>query len=197
MATPGVVIVKSFMYRGNPEEWSNGYHFDGDPPGSNADWRSLVDSLVTLEKPIYPATCSVVRALCYEDYSPHHDSVYTYILADFGGNVPGTLSFGSGGTECPGDDAVFVSWKTSRVSTKGKPVWLRKYFHPAILLNTTTDSVYDDQKTKLTDFATGVLGATDDWPGLVGPDGEAPTDVYRVSSYVTTRTLKRRGRRPT
>lgn len=196
MATPGVVLIKTFSYRGNPEEWSNAYHFQGDAPANNADWRSLVDDLITIEKPVYPATVSVVRAICYEDLSPHHDAVYTYILADFDGNVPGTLTFGGGGTECPGDDAVFAGWKTDRVSSRGKPVWLRKYFHPAILLNTTTDQIYDGQGEALDTYGPAIVASSGDWPGLAGPDGDAPTDVFRRSTFITTRSLKRRGKRP-
>lgn len=197
MAAPGVVLVKSFTYRGQPEEWSNGYHFQGEAPDDNAGWRDLVDALVELEVPIYPPTCSAVRALCYPDYSDDHDSIYTYVLADFDGNVPGTLSFGTGGTECPGDDAVFVGWKTSALSSKGKPVWLRKYFHPAILDHSTFDAVKDDQANALDAFAPAVVATSGAWPGLADKNGDAPTDVFRRSVYVTTRTLKRRGRRPT
>lgn len=196
MATPGVVLIKSFTYRGNPEEWSNGYHFQGDPPDDNAGWRDLVDALIAIEKPVYPPHVTVVRAICYEDFSPHHDAVYTYILADFGGVVPGTLSVGTGGTECPGDDAVFAGWKTSRVSSKGKPVWLRKYFHPAVLDNTTRDNVYGAQGDALDAYGPAVVASSGDWPGLAGPDGDAPTDVYRRSAFTTTRSLKRRGKRP-
>lgn len=197
MPTPGVFLIKTFPYRGSDEEWGNGYHFAGTAPTTPADWRSLVDALITIEKPIYTSRTNVVRALCYEDYSPGHDSVYTYHLADFGGVVPGTGSAGGGGVLCPGDDAVWAGWNTGEINSKGKPIWLRKYFHDAIADGTDHDEVFGAQLGALSDYVTAVLASSGDWPGIAGPDGHVPDGGVRWSTNVTTRTLKRRGRRPT
>lgn len=195
MAAPGITVIKSFTYRGSEEEYSNTYHFVGSAPSDDVGWRSLADDLITLEHYIYDAETSVVRALCYEDTDD--DSVYTYHLADFGGPVSGALLVGGDDIPCPGDAAVWCAWDTGKRSTKGKPIWLRKYFHPAYRDSGDDDTISATQKADLVSFATSALSASGDWPGIADKDGDAPTGSTRVADYVTTRTLKRRGRRPT
>lgn len=197
MATGGVVLIKSFTYRDASEEFSNGYHFVGTPPSDATGWNSLVAALATIEKVLYPSTTTIVRAYCYDDYSPGHSSVYTWEAADHGGAVPGTLDVGSGGVHCPGDAAVWARWKTTYTSSKGKPVYLRKYIHPAIAASSDPDLVYDAQHSALASYATAVAASSGAWPGLADPHGAAPAGATAVSEWVTTRTLERRGRRPT
>lgn len=196
MATPGVVTIKSFTYRNAVEEWSNGYHFVGDPPDTDADWLTLVAELVTLEKAVLPGTTQIVRAYCYPDYSPHHDSSLTIEGTSFGAPF-GTLAVGSGSTLAPGDAAVWIRWKTARLNTRGKPIYLRKYYHGAVITSdgSDADTVEAAQVTALGSLATSLNTTTGGWPGIAGPDGVAP-GAHTVSPFVTTRTLKRRGVRP-
>lgn len=197
MATLGIFLVKTFTYRGNPEEWGNGYHLFGSAPGGPSDWRNIVDELVANERHLYTSNVSAIRALCYDDYSPGHSSIYTYQLADFAGPVAGDLSLGVASHECPGDDAVWAAWDTGKLSSRGKPIWLRKYFHPGWVHNGDIDAVASEQVTALNTFATWAPEPGTYWPGIADKDGDLPTGGTRVSLSVTTRTLKRRGRRPT
>ena len=193
MAAPGVTLIKSFTYRGNPEEWSNQYHIQGSAPSTPAAWRSLVDDLVALEKTCYTTETTVVRAICYENTDD--DAVYTYNLADFAGVVHGTCAPTSGAQA--GDVAVLARWGTGRTSTKGKPIYLYKFFHDAwAQASPNEDNVNGTQYDAVYAFAEDVMTTSGDWPGMAGKDGVAPTG-WHVGLYLTTRTLKRRGRRPT
>lgn len=195
MAAPGVVIYKTFTWRGNDEEWGNTYHFVGDPPSSPADWRSLVDDLIALEKTVLGQMVTIERAICYENTDD--PSVYSYDLSAFAGNVPGTFTVGIGGVEAQeGGTAYMARWDTGRRS-HGKAIYLRKYWHPGIFLNTDPpDQVAPGLKTAVGTFANNVLAASGDWPGLAGPDGVAPVG-HLALPYITSRDLKKGRRRPT
>lgn len=196
MATPGVNVIKSFLYRGAVEEWSNGYHFVGDPPSDHAGWLSLVEAIVGIERLTLPGTVSYERVYCYEDFSPGHDAVQTIEKTEFGSPL-GALGVTSGSTLAPGDAAFWVRWKTARENTHGKPIYLRKYFHGAIITSdgSDADTLEAAQVTAAGTFASTVASSSGDWPGIAGPDGVAP-GAHAVSPFVTTRTLRRRGRRP-
>ena len=196
MATPGVTLIKSFTYRDAVEEWGNSYHFVGDVPSDDAGWESLVSALVAIEKLVLPLTTSIVRAYCYPDLSPHHASVLTVTDASFGATT-GSLSTPSGSFLAPGDAAMWIRWKTARTNTHGKPIYLRKYYHGAIVTPAggDGDTIESTQHAALNTLGTALNGVSGDWPGIAGPDGVAP-GARAVSPYVTTRTLRRRGRRP-
>ena len=196
MGQPGITMIQSFTYRQSVEEFSNQYHFDGDPPADHSAWDDLATELVTLLLPIYPSTVSLVRAYCYEDTDD--DSVYTIEGAGvFSGPPTGTLSLGSGHYQAPGDAAMWIRWKTARLNSNGKPIYLRKYYHGVIIAPETGDGdlILFEQRTALGTLASSLNTVTGDWPGLVGPDGVAP-GASAHSMYATTRTLKRRGPRP-
>ncbi len=195
MAAPGITSIKSFSYRGSTEEWSNQYHFTGSAPSDDAGWRDLCDAFVLLEKTALNNTVTILRFLCYTNTD--NDSVYTYDLAAFGGTVLGTYNYSAHSAEIQeGNTAYDIRWNTGRTNSKGKPIYLRKYFHPGISQFSTPDAIDSSLKTVCDTFAANVMSSSGDWPGLAGPDGVAPTG-YRTLPYLTTRTLKRRGRRPT
>jgi hypothetical protein len=112
--------------------------------------------------------------------------------------VPGTLpSIASESTA--GDTAVFSWWKTSRrTNPGGKPVYLRKYFHDA--RNATGaghDDVAADQLQALIGFAEqcriGSIGGRQ----IAGQGHLDEVILDRgAGAFITTRTLKRRGKRP-
>jgi hypothetical protein len=193
MAEPGITIIKSFSYRDAAEEWSNQYHLN-DAPTDAAGWRDLADDLIALEKTVYSSRVNVVRALCYEDTSD--SAVYSYILADFGGNVPGTFST-SAGVEAPGDVAMTLRLATGDLNSKGKMIYLRKYFHDVEVRGSGhPDEVAVDQVTALQAFGDAMLGAFSGTFAMVDTHGVVPAGPAKAQTYATTRTLKRRGRRP-
>lgn len=195
MAAPGVTLVNSFTYRGAPEEWSNTYHFQGSAPSTPADWRSLVDALVAKVKLILEPAVTIERALCYSDTSS--SSVYSYDLAAFAGVVAGTFDLAANGAHAQeGDTCYELRWGTGRTTSKGKPIYLRKYYHPALTTLTGQDVIAPGLQTATDTFASSIMSSSGAWPGLAGPDGVAPTG-YRTMPFVSTRQLRKGRKRPT
>lgn len=190
-----IVSVKTFTYRDSGEEWSNRYHFQGDAPSTPADWRSLCDDFALLEKTVLTNQSTIIRFLCYEnDTDP---TVYSYDLAAFAGTVVGTWALGSGSQGWTSGDVVYlIRWNTGRLSTKGKPVYLFKYYHGAASSDSDRDKPPASLETAMASFANTVRTASSSWPGLADKTGTEPVG-YHAETYLTTRTLKRRGRRPT
>jgi hypothetical protein len=224
-----VRLDKSFSYRGAPERWSNKYHLTGANPGSNAEWDAILAALTTAEKPLYPSTTTIVYASCYisdtgaavytKDYTlttaekPLYPSTTTIVYAscyisDTGAAVytkdytlttpiPGT--YPGTGAAMAGDQAAWVRWWAGQTNTRGKLIYLRKYFHGGSVGTSGGDSLHPTYKTALTTFgALMVSGLT-----ITGYSGRSMADKAGhaaqnsvVPTYVTTRTLKRRSNSP-
>lgn len=92
---------------------------------------------------------------------------------------------------------MWIRWKTARVNTHGKPIYLRKYYHGVIVSPASSDgdTIESTQKTALDSLGPALNATSGSWPGIAGPDGVAPGDAL-ASTYATTRTLRRRGKRP-
>lgn len=208
-AQTGLTIVKRFTYRGDTtEEYSNTYWLTGTVPANAAAWRTLFDALVAIEKTVYPSTHSVVRGYGYDDNEGHRSSdpdgtdvapaVWSVDMTSSPNTpVAGTQGMGSA-VPGPGDAACWVRWKTSRLTTKGKPIYLRKYFHGvAISSSTGGDALTALQITNLNALGTTLRDGSFAEGRHVTAAGETDTLVSSsASSFATTRTLKRRGKRP-
>ena len=188
-----IVSVKSFTYRDAPEEWSNRYHFTGDSPADLAGWTTLAQALAALEKATFDSSCHVVRAYGYLSDTTDAVAVVDFTVSPLT-PVAGTLSLS--GEKCAGDAAGTIRWLTPDRTSKGKPIYLRKYLH-AVQANTTdADAVAAAQLTAYGTFGTALLtswGSTS--ATLCDKNGVVPTAPH-ASPWVTTRTLKRRGKRP-
>ena len=190
---PSITLVQAFTYRDAYEEFSNRYHLSGTAPTDDSGWQALAEAIWDNLKSVLPARITLVRAYGY--LSDTTDSVSTI---DFAASplspLPGTFT---GATRyAPGDAAMTCRWTTGRRNSKGHPIYLRKYFHGASIDTDDLDQLDPLQTTALQTFATAMLdelGATGAF--MAGPDGVVPT-AASASQWVTTRTLKRRGRRP-
>ena len=196
----GVTIIKRMTYRGDAsEEWSNQYHFTGAVPVDHTAWKALYDALIAQEKTLYLSTCAVVRAYGYDSDADDAVAVDSFDYLAAAATVPGTASTGTG-TYPAGDQAAWVRWKTSRLNTKGKPIYLRKYYHgvPTEEDNpTTADTVAAGWITSAQAFGTKMFDGTFLDARTIRSRLHAETILNRgVSMYITTRTLKRRGKRP-
>lgn len=194
--TPSIVIQKSMDYRGQPEVWTNKYHFSGTTPGSAAAWKALADAIILQEQKHLPFKVSFVGALGYEAGNEHSVYQVDYRVA------PNTVLRGSTNISAnsdpqteAGDVAYWVRWRTPDRNSRGKPVYLRKYFHAAVIGN-SADAIFPTQKSRALDYANAMMDGS--LPGgvkICGPQG-AVASAPTVSDWLTTRTLKRRGRRP-
>lgn len=199
-AVTGVTLVKRFNYRGDAtEEFSNQYWLSGAVPTGSTPWKALADALIAQEKGVYPADVVVVRAYGYATDVESDPAVWSYDYLGAAATVAGTFPPGAL-SRAPGDAAMWIRWKTDRLNTKGRPIYLRKYFHGVVQQGNTAptcDDVATGQKTALTAFATKLRDGTFlDGRLIRSQSHDEGLLVPSVSQYVTTRTLKRRGKRP-
>lgn len=193
--TDSVILVKRFSYRGENEEWSNRYHLEGTTPANAAAWKALYDAIFASEKTCLPATISLVRAYGYAAGSATATDVVDYTLSPLS-PVVGTYSPAAGHYPLPGDVAMVLRWSTPDLNTRGKRIYLRKYFHGAHHNPSTPDTLSPTQSTALA--AHGAVMIAGSLPGsmkVCGPQG-ADASSPAVLPWLTTRTLKRRGKRP-
>ncbi len=194
-----ITIVKSFDYRGAPEEWSNTFFMDGDLPSSPASWKTLADAIIAEEKLCYTSVTTVVRAIGHQ--AGESVAVWSYDYAAHSETVAGTLTPTVDGQRCPGDSAVWVRWSTDLLTSRGKPIYLRSYFHDAYNLITggDPDTIDTNQGAALLEYGQDWVAGFTDGDSVThhraGPHGVIGL-VALASSFVTTRTLERRGKRP-
>lgn len=198
MTTPpttenSLTIVKRFSYRGHDEEWSNHYCLSGDAPENEGQWHTLADAVVLSEKRCYTDEVVVVRAYGY--VAGTVASVAQIDYEGLGGTlVAGTLAT-SGSMPIAGDQAAWLRAHVGNSST-GKKVYVRKYFHGGRAETGAPDNVASQWKANMLLHAAVMLGET--LPGEVkwiSPSGVVPVNA-KAGPYMTTRTLKRRGKRP-
>lgn len=193
----GLVTVKRFNYRGDPnEEWASKYWFTGVVPSDETAWLNLFTELVQWEKTCYTSGTSVVRAYGYANSDAHSPAVWVYDLVSEAAPIPGTLAVGASEAVMAGDQAGLVWWKTTRRNARGKWIYLRKFMHDGAVSVSDTDTVtantfgaYGVLAVKLSDgsFAGGRI--------IRSPLQDETIQEPGFSNYVTTRTLKRRGKR--
>lgn len=192
----GIVVNKAFTYRGDTdEEWSNKYFLSGPIPASDTEWRTLFDQVCQLECTVYNPGVKIVSGYAYADDADDAQAVWGVDLTLTSQEVPGTLAVAS--TEhMAGDQAGLVWWKTSRRSTKGKPIYLRKYYHGGGTQGTTGDQISPTCLTAYNVLASALQGGG--WGGarvLRSQKFSESLVQAQGSEWVTTRTLKRRGKK--
>lgn len=192
----GLTVVKRCTYRGNTdEEWSNKYFFTGAPPASSTEWDTLVTAFAFEEAKLYPATTHIVRFIGYNDDDVHAQSVYTNDLTLTSSEHPGTFT-AIAGMQLAGDQAAMIEWRTARKSSRGKWIYLRKYIHNGFNDSVTPDLLAPSYHGVCQTFATNLMEGF--WrPGSILRSQKQVEDLELAvaSNYVTTRTLKRRGKK--
>lgn len=193
--TPSITIVQRFPYRGIDEEWSNTYHFSGTTPANDAAWKALADAIIASMADAFTNQVSWVAAYGYE--AGNELSVFQYDYTALPGEqVIGTFNPGTA-PEMPGDVAATTRWTTPDTTSRGKRIYLRKYWHGVHSNGQLTgDTLYAAQKTELDEHAAKLIDGT--LPGgfkYCGPQGAVASDPV-TNPNLTTRTLKRRGKRP-
>lgn len=194
---PSLTIVKQMQYRGNDEEWSNTYFMTGDLPADAASWKTLADAVIADEKTLYDLNIDVIRAIGHEAGESVAVWAYDYLAASE--EVPGTYSTTSSILES-GDTAAWIRWSTDQLTDRGKPIYLRNYYHPAYRgTGGTADQIAAGWVAAAQAFGDAWIAGYEDGDGVLhhraGPHGVVGL-VATPATFVTTRTLKRRGRRP-
>lgn len=194
-----LTIVKSMPYRGAPEEFSNTYFFTGALPATPASWKALADAVIADEKTLYDSSTTVVRAIGHQ--AGQSVAVWSYDYEAHSEAVAGTYD-PSGQFMHGGDSANWLRWSTDQLTSKGKPIYLRSYYHPAYAdgdVPSTRDTTSSSWVTAAQEFGDDWIAGFNDADSVLhqrcGPHGAVGL-VALPSSFVTTRTLERRGRRP-
>ena len=201
MAAAKIICTKSFTYRGATELWSTGYHLT-DHPTDPAAWEGVARQLATWEQTCFTDDTIAWAFLGYENSD--NPAVWGALATDISAAYSGSFAIGAG-QAFAGDQAGTVACKTGLFSTKGKPIWLRKYFHDGVAkVDPDSDWITDDLATAY-GYLFGLLLSTEIAPTVVGGgtpiyyadrNGRRPDGPIRVDPFVTTRTLERRGKRP-
>jgi hypothetical protein len=193
--TPFVTVNKSFTWRGAREIWSNGYHLDSTPPTS-ADWNDLWLAIWQRESVFLPPDVQLESGTGHTPGTPPV-LVWEQDAAPVGeGGPPAQFVPTAAHYLSPGDVAGWVRWGTDLKNSRGKPVYLRNYYH-AVYVGADGNTIDPLQHAGMLDlgaaFQNGitVLGRT---YRRTGPNHGTPQN-HAVSTYATTRTLERRGKR--
>lgn len=192
--TDSVVIVKSFDYRGEYEEFSNRYHVEWSSGHTEAEWVALSDAIINAEKPATATGVSFQRAYFYIAGTEH--SVYSFdYAAPPLAPIPGTYS-GAGEFLMPGDCAATIRWDTGELNSRGKKIYCRKYMHGIFRDTSGADKLSLGQSAQYQTFATKMVDGS--LPGSARYCGPQGANLFgaSVNPWLTTRTLKRRGKRP-
>lgn len=199
MAAPTtyLTVIKRFNYRGDAnEEWSNSYALTGATPADSAAWRTLFDALVAEEKKLYWNSTTVVGGYGYDGIPAEGDHAIWSVDLTVSPNTPVPGTFTGSGNGVAGDQAAWVRWGLDRFNTNGKRVYLRKYFHDGAVNPSTPNQLLAGYTTALTAFGSKMFdGSFTAGRKVCDKFGEVPIGSA-VSPYITTRTLKRRGKRP-
>lgn len=192
--THSITLVKSFDYRGLPEEWSNTYHFTMDsPPTEEGQWSNLAMAIWEEERKVIQSSSHLVRAYCYEPGNEHSVEQIEWPNEDV------TTMSGQNtdnGIDMAGDQAVWIRAKVGTSST-GKKVYIRKYYHDVPLGAQGGDRIHPLTVPRLNDLAATLIdGSMLGGFKWVAPQGATGSQPF-APIYPTTRTLKRRGKRPT
>jgi hypothetical protein len=190
----GMTIVHTFPYRAeSDEDFTNTYWLSVAVPATTAQWDTIRDNLLASTRPLFPSTVKFLRVIGYDSSEPGATSVYSYDWP--AGSLPvGAYSPAVGEQHMAGDQAACIEWQCDLKSVKGKPVFLRKYMHSGYVEAGTPDNLGLTYLAALQQHARDCLpgGAIG---GLRSPHAQRFAVSEHVIPYVTTRTLKRRGKR--
>jgi len=192
--THSVVLVKAFTYRGLSEEFSNKYHFNCSGTPTSAEWKTLMTQFFQMEGSALHAGVTLVRGYGYIPGVDHAQVAYDFTSP--GPPPAGTLVVNDINALCPGDVAATIRWDTGQLNSRGKRIYCRKYMHGIFRDPASPDKVNPTQLTALNSYASGLLTGTYIREAeYCAPQG-AVLSSPRADPWLTTRTLKRRGKRP-
>lgn len=196
--TAFLTMEKSFNYRGAREHWSNAYHLQ-ETPSDHASWLALANRVWDYEKMFLDASVELEYAYGHDPGTPPV-LVFENDFAPVGeGGPAGQFVPAAGAHPTPGDAAVYIRYSTTQKSTLGKPIYLWNYYHGVYYDAAAGDVMDSTQHTQLDALGAiwvsglNVPGATPALYHRAGPRG-AVAQGHKIGDFITTRTLKHRGR---
>ncbi len=123
MSLIGIAITKRVAFRDSTQEYSNIYHYaDGNPVDPTSGTAlGLIDELVAFEKTIHGNAVTFRRGKCWSAGGTRAENK---MIAEK--NLSGV---GTGNSmDVDAERAFLIMWRAG-VNTKGKPVYLRKWYH--------------------------------------------------------------------
>lgn len=191
-----LVLIKSFVYRAEAdEEFSSGYTFAPiNTPSTDAQWESFALALRGYERPIYPSSVKWHRAYGYTSNEPQ--TAHAFVIDWEASADVQTGTFVPAATDVigAGDQAALVQWRNTVKSVKGKPIYHRKYCHDPFISAGGGNAIATDYSAALQTYANQIAVYLGGPYSTKYPTGHVIQGT--VSPFVTTRTLKRRGKRP-
>lgn len=196
MALFKLTVTKAFAYRGVDEEFSNSYVFSGPNPADQTAWQAWADKVKDLEKPLFANTVRFVDWYGYDEGSWEAKPTRIDATGSWLASVIGTMPTSSS-VPAPGDAAFWVRWDTGQFNSQGKKVYLRKYFHGCYLGAAGGDGILGAQRTAALAYGAKMYdGASLIGTARIARENGALPIAHDASTYATTRTLRRRGKRP-
>lgn len=175
---PSVRSIKTFSWRGAPQEFSNRYYFNGAAPVDATAWHAFMDAVVAMEQNILSSDATIIQL---HGYLPPSDVA----VASKSYSTPGVLS---SGVAVPGECAALLRHGTNKRSSKNHPVYLFSYFHCAHR-GATRDELDAGTKAAMEAFGNAwVSGVTTGGVTRIRstPDG-SPAIGARVDEWITHR----------
>lgn len=127
MPRVGVSITKSTSFRGVAEEFSNTYYYNVGLIVTAAVADNLIDAVAGLEKPMFASNVTFVRG---KVWSTGGTKAENQMLAQK--NLSGTGTNAASASTAMDKERAFLVRARAGVDTKGRPVYLRKWWHLGI-----------------------------------------------------------------
>ena len=163
----GIAIVKSTLFRGVQQEFTNVYHYS-DPTNAGPDYGGLANEVVALEKSFHSTAVNFKRVSVWTSGGTPQQNQMQY-QADLTGTGSTPLM-----SDLDRERAILIQWPAG-LSTTGKPVFLRKWYHPCGQPSSTvnfsagvkanTEKIAQADCDALANILNGVriIGAADQW----------------------------------
>lgn len=192
MARVGISITKTCSFRGAAQEFANTYYYNAPEPISQSVCEAAIDLIVTKEKAIHASTVTFVRGRAW---SAGGSAASNNMIADKALSGVGSAAASSAGLD---KERAFLVRIRAGVDSKGRPVYLRKYWHLDVaVLNgvnfstaqlANTAQLTTAQRTELQGHFNDLklitpTGGGGNWD-LVAPSGRAITGATTAHPYI-------------
>lgn len=121
----GISIEKTVLFRGVQQPFANVYHYEAPdlPVTDTTNITAAVDQLVAIEKTMHASTVTFTRGRCWNTGSGTQAGNQMRVDKNLSG-----VGAGSPIVEMDRERALLLRWPAG-INTRGKPVYLRKWYH--------------------------------------------------------------------